>query len=71
MASLSDLIKWRDLLQEASFSGVQTVVDQNGERVTYRTQNELMRALAAAESMIAGLQRPASSTFRFNTSKGL
>lgn len=71
MASLSDLIKWRDSLQEASLSGVQTVVDQNGERVTYRTQNELMRALAAAEGMITGLQRPASSTLRFNTSKGL
>ncbi len=71
MASLSQLIQWRDSLIEASLSGVQTVVDQNGERVTYRSQNEIMRALASAESMIAGMQRAATSTFRFNTSKGL
>jgi hypothetical protein len=71
MASPSQLIQWRDSLQEAVLSGVQTVVDQNGERVTYRSQNELMRALAAAENMIAAVQRSAPSTVRFNTSKGL
>ncbi|MDI6025243.1 hypothetical protein QBK99_03340 [Corticibacterium sp. UT-5YL-CI-8] len=70
-ASLSQLIIWRDSLIESRMSGVYSVTDQNGERITYRTDGEMARAIAAAESMIAAVGRPRGGTFRVQTSKGL
>ncbi|MBB4120209.1 phage head-tail joining protein [Martelella radicis] len=71
MASLADLLTFRDKLLETRFSGVQTFVDQNGERVTYRSEAEIGRALAALESEIAAATRKPSKTIKFNSSKGL
>ncbi|MFE3838753.1 phage head-tail joining protein [Pseudogemmobacter sonorensis] len=53
------------------FSGVRTVRDQNGEEVTYRSQSEIERAIAAIDSEIATLQRGRLSLIRVQSSKGL
>ena len=67
----NDLIRFRDDLKAARYSGVLTFRDQNGELVTYKTDSEMARALAALEAEIAaGAKRPAS-TILFRTSKGL
>jgi hypothetical protein len=71
MATLADIIKWRDALIEARLSGVREVQDQNGERVTYKSDSEMARAIAAAEAAIAAATRRPSSTILFKTSKGL
>lgn len=71
MASLSDLIAWRDALFKARLSGIREVTDQNGESIRYGTDAELARALAAADAAIAAASRAAPSTIHFKTSKGL
>lgn len=71
MVALADLIKWRDGLIEARLSGVRRVRDQNGEEIEYRSDSEIARALAAAESAITGAQKSPASTIHFRTSKGL
>ncbi|MDI6026098.1 hypothetical protein QBK99_07850 [Corticibacterium sp. UT-5YL-CI-8] len=70
-ASLAQLIAWREALFESRMSGVFSVTDQNGERVTYKSDAEMARALAAVESMIAAAGRTRTGTFRVQTSKGL
>lgn len=71
MATVADLIKWRDELFEARLSGVRRVRDQNGEEIEFRSDAEMARAIAAADSAIAAAQRAPKSTFQFQTSKGL
>jgi len=71
MATLAELIAFRDGLLETRFSGVQSLTDQNGERVTYRSEAEIARALAAVNAEIAAASKTPSSTIRFNSSKGL
>ncbi|GLK54346.1 hypothetical protein JOD31_001513 [Methylopila capsulata] len=71
MASLADLVKWRDALVEARLSGVRELQDQNGESVRYGTDSELARAIAAADREIAAMGRRTSNAFTFKTSKGL
>lgn len=71
MASLADLIKWRDALFEARLQGVRSFTDQNGERVEYKSDSEMRAALAAADAAIAAASRAAPSTIHFRTSKGL
>ena len=62
----------RDSLVEARATGVMTFRDQNGEMVTYKSDTDQARALAALDQEIAALNgaRP-THTIRFNTSKGL
>ena len=65
------LQEYRDQLQDARFSGVQSFTDQNGERLVYRSQAEIERAIAALDSEIAQLQRGRMALIRLQTSKGV
>ena len=71
MADLAKLQQYRDKLQDARFSGVRTVRDANGEEVTYRSQGEMERAIAALDAEIATLQQRRPQQVRFQTSKGI
>ena len=71
MATVSELREYRDKLQDARFSGVQSITDQNGEKLVYRTQAEIERAIAALDSEIAQLQRGRMALIRLQTSKGV
>ena len=71
MASALQLREWRDRLQSARFSGTRAVEDSNGERVEYKSDAEMARALAAIDSEIAQLQRRRLSIIRLQTSKGI
>ncbi|RWR12045.1 phage head-tail joining protein [Paenirhodobacter populi] len=71
MADVQTLRDYRDKLQDARFSGVRTFRDSNGEEITYRSQGEIERAIAAIDSEIATLQRGRNALIRLQTSKGL
>lgn len=71
MADLTKLRQHREALQDARFSGVRSVRDSNGEEITYRSQGEIERAIAAIDSEIAALSNRRASLIRFQTSKGL
>jgi hypothetical protein len=71
MTSVTKLAEYRAQLQDARFSGVRSFTDQNGENVTYRSQAEIERAVAAIDSEIAQLQRGRLALIRLQTSKGL
>jgi len=71
MADLTKLRDYREKLQDARFSGIRTVRDSNGEEVTYRSQGEMERAVAAIDAEISQLQQKRLSIIRFQTSKGL
>ncbi|WP_333683077.1 phage head-tail joining protein [Pontibaca methylaminivorans] len=71
MTTVTRLREFREQLQDARFSGVRTIRDQNGEEVTYRSQSEIERAIAAIDSEIATLQRGRSALIRMQTSKGI
>lgn len=71
MATLTELMAWRDTLERARFSGHRTV--RFGDReVTYRTDGEMAAALSDLERQIGA----ASGTtpirmIRISSSKGL
>lgn len=69
--SLADLVAWRDALFEARLQGVREFRDQNGETVTYKSDAEMSRALAAADAAIAAAQYKPVNTILFRTSKGI
>lgn len=69
--SLTELSAARDTLFKARAGGVLTYRDQNGELVTYKSDTEMARALAALDSEIAAATRRPASTILFKTSKGL
>ena len=71
MATPSDLRAWRSTLWSARMKGVRLVVDQNGERVEFKTDAEMASAIAAADAEIAALERPRVSTIIFRTLKGV
>lgn len=71
MSSVQTLRDYREQLQDARFSGVRNFTDSNGESVTYRSQAEIERAIAAIDSEIAQLQRGRMALVRLQTSKGL
>lgn len=71
MPDLTKLQQYRDKLQDARFSGVRTVRDASGEEVTYRSQGEMERAIAALDAEIAALQQRRPQQVRFQTSKGI
>lgn len=69
IASLTDL---REKLVEARLSGVLEFRDQNGERVVYKSDAEMARAIDAADREIARLSGTAQPrTTYFKTSKGV
>lgn len=71
MADVTKLREYREKLQDSRFSGVRTFTDSNGESVTYRSQAEIERAIAAIDSEINHLQRGRAALIRLQTSKGL
>ncbi len=71
MATPSDLRAWRSALWSARMNGLREVEDQNGERVSYKSDAEMARAIAAADAEIAAIERPRVSTVIFRTTKGV
>ncbi|MEM7006511.1 MAG: hypothetical protein AAF498_11575 [Pseudomonadota bacterium] len=70
--TVPQLTQWRDRLIEARLSGIRELEDQNGERIVYRTDREMQRAIDAADREIAHLYgQSAKSTIYFKTSKGV
>ena len=65
------LLALRDSMVEAAASGVLELTDQNGERVRYRSVQEINRAIARLDREIAELGGGRSRTLRVKTSKGL
>ena len=69
VASLTDL---RESLIAARLSGVLEFRDSNGERIVYRSDAEMARAIEAADREIARLSGTAQPrTTYFKTSKGV
>jgi hypothetical protein len=66
---IADLIAWRDRLVQARLTGTRRVRDSDGSEIEYRSDAEMARAIASADSMI-GAGQPIK-TVRFTTSKGL
>jgi hypothetical protein len=57
---------------DARSSGVLTVVDQNGERLEYKSDRQQATALAALENEIRSIEgRKSRHTIHFRTSKGI
>ncbi|MHA6644639.1 phage head-tail joining protein [Mesorhizobium sp. A623] len=72
MASLPTLVDYRERLYAARFSGTRSVQDSNGERIEYRSDAELARAIASINREIATAESELGcSRVRFQTSKGL
>lgn len=71
MATADDLRAWRSNLWQARMRGVREVRDQNGEAVTFKSDGEMAKAIAAADAELAALERPRVSTVIFRTSKGV
>jgi hypothetical protein len=71
MASLVELQAYKGRLEGAVFSGTRRLKDQNGEEIEFRSQTELMSALALLERTIAVAKGSQPSRICFNTSKGL
>ncbi len=69
--ALADLQAWRDRLVESRLSGIMRVRDHNLSEVVYRSDNEMGRAIAYVESLIAAMSATPVTTIRFVTSKGL
>lgn len=70
--SISQLTAWRDKLLEARLNGIREFEDQNGERVVYKSDSEMQRALDAAEREIARLSGQLTpKTLYFKSSKGV
>ena len=70
--ALADLTAWRDRLKDARYSGVREVLDASGERIAYKSDGEMAKALAALEAeILAASSVRRSSIIRFQTSKGV
>jgi len=70
--TLTDLQRWRDGLVAARLKGVREFQDQNGERVAFKSDSEMAKAIASADRMIAELQGSTTpTTILFRTSKGI
>lgn len=69
--SLPELQSLRDALIRARFAGVREVEDANGERIQYRSDSEMARALANCEALISQFQSGQTpNVIKFQTSKG-
>ncbi|MBN8606230.1 MAG: hypothetical protein J0L81_04870 [Caulobacterales bacterium] len=70
--SLPELQTLRDALIRARFAGVREVQDHNGERVQYRSDAEMARALANCEALIAQMHSGQSpNVIKFDARKGV
>jgi len=68
MATLAELQAYRARLLDARYAGVRSARNSNGEEVTYRSDSEIARAIAAIDAEIAG---QSAKTILFKTSKGV
>lgn len=72
MATGEQLAAWRDRLQDARFQGVRSVRDADGSEISYRSDGELARALAAVDREIAKMGHAAHPRVsQIRLSKGL
>ena len=55
MATLADLITWRDALHQARFAGVRAV-EYDGRRTEFRSDTEMRAALADLDRRIEAAQ---------------
>ncbi|AMY70912.1 phage head-tail joining protein [Frigidibacter mobilis] len=70
--TLLDLQAFRERLLDARFQGIQSVTDQNGERIVYRSDAELSGAITALDREIAALQAGRKSAIVYiNAHKGV
>ena len=69
--SLQSLTAWRADLVESRASGVRTIKHQNGQEITYKSDNEMAAAIRSLDTEISRLANQAPRSIRFNTSKGL
>lgn len=70
--SLSELQSLRDSLIRARLAGVREVQDQNGERIQYRSDAEMARALSNCEALIAQMQSGQTpNVIKFDARKGV
>lgn len=70
MASLAELTKMRGALFAARMNGTRSFQDQNGERVEFKSDNEMAKAMAALDAEIAKASGAAPRVLHFTTSKG-
>ncbi len=69
---IEDLKKQWAALAAARFNGLREVRDADGSAITYKSDSEMARALAALDAQIAALSAgPAPSMIRLNSTKGL
>lgn len=71
MATLAQLIEWRTRLQESRYGGLREVRDSNGESVSYKSDSEMARALAAIDAEIESMHRRPASRILTQTTKGI
>lgn len=72
MADLAALLARREALAASRANAPRVVVDQNGERVEFRSDAELAAAIAFLDREIAAARASTpATTIRFRTSKGL
>ena len=70
--TVESLTSLRENLVAARLSGVLEFRDSNGERIVYRSDAEMARAIEAADREIARLSGTAQPrTIHFKTSKGV
>ena len=67
MATIAELTKMRADLFAARMNGTRSFQDQNGERVEFKSDNEMAKALDAEIAKASGA---APRTLHFTTSKG-
>lgn len=68
---IAELQSLRDALIRARLAGVREV-EANGERVQYRSDAEMVRAIANAEALIAQMQSGQSiNVIKFDARKGV
>lgn len=72
MATVAELIAYRDQLMAARGGSIRRFRDQSGEEVEYKSDAELKTAIAAVTREIDAAQSGrTASTIIFRTSKGL
>ena len=70
MATISELTKMRGSLFVARMNGTRAFRDQNGERVEFKSDNKMAKAMAALDAEIVRLSGAAPRVLHFQTSKG-
>lgn len=71
MATVEQLVAWRDRLEDARYSGIRSCRDSNGEEVVYRSDSEMKTALADLNAQIVAAGHRPASRLTFQTSKGV